>query len=227
MKKVLFLIIALTSCLSVSAQDYKNILTEGKRWKVLVRHWPHEDMYLDFRVSGDTIVDGRNCKRITNDQGTTHTFAAYEEDRKLYYMDSGKPSLLLDMAVKTGDDVLGYGEGGNTTVDEITVKGVNRKRIVIESPGNETVCWVEGIGSNIDKWIYGPEKVIGMTSYLIECYDNDELIFSQSDFGVTLGVNAATQDRKKDGTMYSISGMKLKEAPANGMYIMDGKKVAK
>ncbi|WP_287071653.1 hypothetical protein [Prevotella sp. LMAG:51] len=42
---------------------------------------------------------------------------------------------------------------------------------------------------------------------------------------MTLGVNAATQDRKKDGTMYSISGMKLKEAPANGMYIMDGKKV--
>ena len=142
-------------------------------------------------------------------------------------MDSGKPSLLLDMAVNAGDDVLGYGEGGNTTVDEITVKGVNRKRIVIESPGNETVCWVEGIGSNIDTWIYGPEKVIGMTSYLIECYDNDELIFSQSDFGVTLGVNAATQDRKKDGMMYSISGMKLKEAPANGMYIMDGKKVAK
>ena len=71
MKQVLFLIIALTSCLSVSAQDYKNILTEGKRWKVLVRHWPHEDLYLDFRVSGDTIVNGRNCKRITNDQGTT------------------------------------------------------------------------------------------------------------------------------------------------------------
>ena len=31
---------------------------------------------------------------------------------------------------------------------------------------------------------------------------------------MTLGVNAATQDRKKDGMMYSISGMKLKEAPA-------------
>ena len=42
---------------------------------------------------------------------------------------------------------------------------------------------------------------------------------------MTLGVNAATQDRKKDGMMYSISGMKLKEAPANGMYIMDGRKV--
>ena len=44
---------------------------------------------------------------------------------------------------------------------------------------------------------------------------------------MTLGVNAATQDCKKDGMMYSIRGMKLKEAPANGMYIMDGKKVAK
>ena len=44
---------------------------------------------------------------------------------------------------------------------------------------------------------------------------------------MTLGVNAATQERKKFGTMYSISGMKLKEAPANGIYIMDGRKVAR
>lgn len=240
MKKILSLLLMLTLCASMFAQSsqYIETLTEGKTWKVLIYSYSSDDRgYVIYRVSGDTIVNERKCKRIQvveqkspiRPQVHYPNMAAFEEDGKIYRLKEGEtPSLVIDFTLNVGD-VMSEEKDFNkvTNVDYVTVDGIPRKRIVF---GDNDICWVEGIGANCDFFI---DTFVYSSVYrnLLECYDNDRLIFTWEDFDVSapwyMSVDNVTTEAKKTGVKYSIEGMKLNSTPEKGIFIMDGKKMAR
>lgn len=208
------------------------MLTEGKSWKVLhvqiASHSPYSTC--TYTVSGDTIVNGQTCKRIlVKEKMYEYALAAYEENGKVYRRFDDVTALLMDFNKNEGDYFWEIFDGYQNTIDKVekvdyvTVDGTLRKRIKF----NNNVCWVEGIGSSEDNWP-GLGEGTGFCEYLLECYDNGKLIFKQEDFGVPLSVSSITPNEKKNNQeIYSISGMRLKEAPGQGVYIRDGKKMVK
>lgn len=233
MRKLLSLIFMLAVAYSgISAEEYKPMLTEGKSWTVLHIHFVNVEELITYTVSGDTVVDGRTCKRIIVEYPKSNykfATAAYEEGEKLYsygLSEDGKPVLLIDFSKNVGDERF---EGGDKveSVDYITVNGVTRKRIIFDVYNGETACWVEGIGTNYDYWIGGfTQPTDGSVYYLLECRENGELVFSQSDFGVTLSLGSVRQDKKvsKGDTKYSLGGIRLGSASNCPVYIQGGKK---
>lgn len=220
------------ACSGILAEEYKPMLMEGKSWTVWHLYHVNKEETLTYTVSGDTIVDGRTCKRIIVEpleKDYKYSVAAYEEDGKLYayqFSSDGKPVLLLDFSKNVGDEQF-YRGNKVESVDYITVNGVTRKRILFASSHSETPCWVEGIGANYDCWatnIARPSN--GSVYYLLECRENGELVFSQSDFGVTMSVGSVRQDNKakKDGAKYSLGGIRLSSASNCPVYIQGGKK---
>lgn len=236
MRKLLSLIFMLAgACSGILAEEYKPMLNEGKSWTVLHIHFVNVEERINYTVSGDTVVDGRACKRIIVEHPESnyrYATAAYEEDQKLYsygLSEDGKPVLLLDFSKNVGDELF---DGGDKvkSVDYITVNGVTRKRIIFDVRGGETACWVEGVGSNYDYWIGGFTKPTdGSVYYLLECRENGELVFSQSDFGVTMSIDDVRQDNKakKDNARYSLGGVRLSSAANSPVYIQGGKKYVK
>lgn len=234
MKRIALFLLALLSCIKISAQEYKEMLTEGKSWKIMVVYGANNVGYLTYKVSGDTIVKEKKCKRILaldqeNLGNTYNNLAAYEENQKLYsFDDNDEPQVFLDFTKGAGDCFYNSDafEDDNPKVQDvgyITVRGTTRKRITFTNNS----CWVEGIGTNQGIWpcLIGYS---GEREFLMECYDNDNLVFTQADFGVTLSVSGIPQDAgNKGGGIYSIDGMKLTETPNKGIYITDGKKIAK
>lgn len=241
-KNILSIFFALLVFIGVSAQEYqyKETLTEGKTWKILVYSYTSTLGYLTYKVSGDTIVDGRTCKRIqvveqnTPNLGTVSftNIAAYEENGKIYSYEGDKSSVLIDFDRELGDGFFSKDDDTKVTkVDYVTVNGITRKRILFERPGSEPICYVEGIGASRDVFMNETERC-SVERYLLECYDNDQLVFSMDDFGVSqpwfLSVGSVTKDeRTATGEKYSINGIRLNEEPVKGIYIMDGKKIAK
>lgn len=228
-----FIISSLTAYAEKGSDGYKPMLTDGKMWKVLV-DLAGEKGFITYKVDGDTIVDGRTCKRIIiseNPYGIETKTIAHEEGGKLYSGSSNDiKSLMIDFGLNKGDAAFYSEDGkpGNTkvaNVDYITVNGEPRKRITIERPGNAPVYWVEGIGSNVDTWVcYGSERPVSLSLSFYECYDNGKLIFSASDFNASSSIKGQVADSKQSGTRYTVSGVKLRDTDKAGLYIMNGKK---
>ena len=76
MKRILFIIIALALKSSLYAQeDYRPFVEEGKSWKYYIKatdlwwdgketHWETEYIYSTLTIKGDTVVDGKEYKKI-------------------------------------------------------------------------------------------------------------------------------------------------------------------
>lgn len=244
MKRLFSILFTLFVVLGATAQEYqyKETLTNGKTWKLLVYSYTSNLGYLTYKVSGDTIVKDKTCKRIQvveqyipdQESVTFRNIAAYEENGKIYSYEEGKSSLLIDFNRELGDGLYGNDKGSFkvTAVDYISVNGETRKRILFENAGNNPVCYVEGIGANRDVFMDEEAEYCSVEKYLLECYDNDRLIFSMADFGVPqpwfLSVGSVMKDGKGvTGKKYSINGVELGEEPVKGIYIIDGKKIAK
>ena len=137
MKKIALLLLTLLSCMTVSAQEYKEMLTEGKSWKIMIVYGGGDVGYLTYKVSGDTIVKDIKCKRILaldqeNLRNTYINLPAYEKDGKLYSFDvNDEPAVFLDFTKEKGDHFYDSElfEGSDydvLDVDYITVKGIRR-----------------------------------------------------------------------------------------------------
>lgn len=234
MKTIISIFIMLAACSAIHAQDIKNeykpILTDGKMWKVLV-DYGGEKGFITYTVIGDTIVNGKQCKKIKcseNPYCLETDIIAHEEDKKLYCSSSNSfKSLMLDFGLNKGDAAFYDMDGNPTTmvsdVDYITTKGITRKRITITTPGNSPIYWVEGIGTNIEQWIGQYEYPVSLSLSFYECYENGKLIFSLSDFNPTTTINKI-QNTQPNDIRYSITGERLKNAGKNDIYIQNGKK---
>lgn len=226
--------------MSANASEYIPMLTNGKSWIVKTYNLAGgPDRYVIYTVTGDTLVNGRQCKKVYVDNqryDAQYTIPLYEENKKIYSCVSdygNEPVLMLDFNKQVGDyrysDIKEDWNEKVTKVDYITVNGITRKRIVFDSNYGESAIWVEGVGANYDCFSSIMSLPTDGTMYeFLECRDNGTVIFSQSDFDIPLSIGNVTNDVKESNSnIYSQDGVRLNKIPDKGIYIKDGKKIAR
>lgn len=238
MRKVLTIMFLLLVSFA-EAQEYRPMLTDGKEWHCFRRvalsdvDWdPNGEWTYTIKVVGDSVINGvaykKMCREYTQDVPSGERrctyFAAIEKDRKVYSYHEEGDVLYLDFSLHEGDCVSSYPEFVVTEEETFEAKNRTYRRLVLNG-----YVWVEGIGSR-NAFEIIPEMGIELAppyileDYMVECYDNGELIFTQDDFyNTTTGIESVTTDDPKSTDVYSVSGVKISK-PEKGMYIQNKRK---
>lgn len=251
MKRILFIFAILIS-LYTKAQDYKPMLTDGKEWHCITEirnsfltdgDWPSV-----ITVIGDTIINNKIYKKLYEEYTDSiplncmpsNTFAAYEEDGRIYrYIDpldvdpsimdpSTEDLLIMDFNMKAGDK-FPLQNNYVADVDTIYSHGEYRKRLKITYGHNYLVWyWVEGIGCSKDTGLLPPEVVpFNIESRIVACYEQGKLVFSESEFAMpTLGIKNTIQNKTLNNKTYSIDGKQTNDT-FKGIIISNGMKFIK
>ena len=221
------------------AQEYRPMLTDGKEWHCFRRvalsdvDWdPNGEWTYTIKVVGDSLINGvaykKMCREYTQDVPSGESrctyFAAIEKDRKVYSYHEEGDVLYLDFSLHEGDCVTGNPEFVVTNEETFEAKNRQYRRLVLNG-----YVWVEGIGCR-NAFEIIPEMGIELAppyileDYMVECYDNGELIFTKDDFyNTTTGIENVTAEDQKNADVYSISGVKIAK-PEKGMYIQNKRK---
>ena len=165
--------------------------------------------------------------------------------RHLYYanfdhsLEPGNEALIYDFGLKIGDlfveDFSGYPFYWATKLKLESIEEKDGKRIFHFSTGdNSTRQWMEGVGGckglGLEERFDNP-TCIDCTLYfptLVSCTLGDEVLCSfDRDGNVVLGVEEVRTDVNKDKSVYDLQGRRLSAEPSHGIYIKDGKKVAR
>lgn len=246
MKKIMLLAIMLYfSTASVFSQDaYKSLLIDGRTWKLSYTcrdTWEDlPDAYMVITVDGDSVVDGKTCKKLLVDYRTLVSavypkyIVAYEKDGKTYMIDEdGKEHLIMDMSLHEGDAI----DEVQTVLKEdyVDIDGVRRKRLMIDSGvdhiyGEYLYYMVEGVGLSKDEFVF--TGLIDENIYfhrLLACYDNGKCIFSTADFykGGTSGMTYPRIISLTDNSIYDLQGRKRSNITKGEIFIKNGKKYIK
>ena len=215
------------------------MLTDGKEWHCFRRvalsdvDWdPNGEWTYTIKVVGDSLINGvaykKMCREYTQDVPSGESrctyFAAIEKDRKVYSYHEEGDVLYLDFSLHEGDCVTGNPEFVVTNEETFEAKNRQYRRLVLNG-----YVWVEGIGCR-NAFEIIPEMGIELAppyileDYMVECYDNGELIFTKDDFyNTTTGIENVTAEDQKNADVYSISGVKIAK-PEKGMYIQNKRK---
>ena len=189
-------LLIMTSASASSQPTFIPILSEGKSWEVATVSWDYENFpnsndttgYYTISVCGDTIVNNLACKKIeivaNNNSQSSRTAIAYEEDGKVWNVrEDGELVLIFDIGLHESDLI---DPGHVLQEDYISVKGINRKRLLIDSGiDSDDYCYyvVEGIGISTDEWI--PNLGVGFENeyaIMLSCKENGEIVFTREDF---------------------------------------------
>ena len=238
MRKVLTIMFLLLVSFA-EAQEYRPMLTDGKEWHCFRRvalsdvDWdPNGEWTYTIKVVGDSLINGvaykKMCREYTQDvplgESRCTYFAAIEKDRKVYSYHEEGDVLYLDFSLHEGDCVTGNPEFVVTNEETFEAKNRQYRRLVLNG-----YVWVEGIGCR-NAFEIIPEMGIELAppyileDYMVECYDNGELIFTKDDFyNTTTGIENVTAEDQKNADVYSISGVKIAK-PEKGMYIQNKRK---
>lgn len=237
----LSLMFFLLSCLTALAQDnYKRLLTPGKVWKCqVVGDYVSAVVTTPYTITveGDTVVDGRNCKRLSvvydDSQKPMYDLdiVAYEEDKKVYvhkYMladNDDEWTLMLNFSLHKGDAAPIYG-GCLLDEDSVEVDGNSYRRLT-----SYNLCWVEGMGAASDVWATNISRPTSMeTKEMLACYENGKLLFSKDDFAKEAykrdeaGLGSLPAQKSADGAAYDLGGRCTKTTRKGEIYIQDGVK---
>lgn len=234
--RYIILIILAFAANTLNAQTFLPFLNEGKKWvfadvEIVGQKYDEQEVYTK-QVDGDSIAYGLPCKRLScerEDRDFITYGVAYEEDGRLYTFEEDYygsynfvPVLICDMNLAVGDSAW---KGHVAKVDTIEVRGVTRRRITIDQWGQKEI-WVEGIGSSTDDWpTY--RAVHCAYSYIRECYDNGELVFTEDDFfadPVTNGITTPSMPYSKDNRVFDLQGRRVEKPLAGGIYVRHGRK---
>lgn len=238
-KKLLSSMLLCLITLSTFAQEYRPMLTDGKEWHCFRRvalsevDWePNGEWTYTIKVVGDSVINGvaykKMCREYTQDVPSGESrctyFAAIEKDRKVYRYSEDGDVLYLDFNLHEGDCVSGNSEFVVTNEETFEAKNRKYRRLVLNG-----YVWVEGIGSRSAFEII-PEMGSELAppyileDYMVECYDNGELIFTKDDFyNTTTGIENVTAEDQKSADVYSVSGVKIAK-PEKGIYIQNKRK---
>lgn len=225
---------------SLSAQEYKPLLIDGRVWKLVSPGGGEitKDLCYEDSVCGDTVVDGRVCKRIhsvctTPEEAdplqTDYYYAAFEENRMVYQTGGGRLKK-LDFNLHAGDQISNRNEIVMSE-DSIEVRGKKYRRLTFNTGFGDAsqVYWVEGIGASQDFWYYSELRPTMVHCYfeMAACYDNGKLVFTKEDFSkepLPSGITTITDIKDDDSHIYSIAGMRISHPQKNSLYIKNGKK---
>lgn len=222
----LFILLSLTSFISVEAQEIEPIFTEGKVWVRKDSYPPYgrEPRYFTIKVEGDTILEGKNCKVVSfyengvkQNTRTIHDEVLYEENGRVSYWENKVPYKhyqlypILDMSFNEGDHSETWDEARPSleylkVSKAFTIELFGHKRKCLglkyvndyslsdtEGKHEEYPCqgyWIEGIGCTDNACLIRQIVYVFPNGYndqypdpaLYECYDGDELIFTQEEF---------------------------------------------
>jgi hypothetical protein len=148
--------------------------------------------------------------------------------------------LIYDFGLEVGDvfneNYAGFSDQSVNIKLESTevVDGKRFLNFSLAGDSNHSMQWIEGIGGfhglGLEQLI--PETTcIECTRYQflsLTCSLGDEVLCSfDKDGNVVLGVEEIKTEKGKDNTTYDLQGRRLSAEPAHGIYIKDGKKVAR
>ena len=246
MKKIMILTIMLFFSMAnvLSQEVYQSVLAEGRMWKLSLSYRDSRqdipDAYMTITVNGDSIVNGKVCKKLLVDYRNIAEviypkyIVAYENNGKVYWIDkNGKENLVMDMNLHKGDVF----DDINVVLKEdyIVIDRTIRKWLMIDSGidhthGEYIYYIVEGIGLSKNEFVN--MGLIDENIYfhrLIACYDNGKCIFSETDFPKekTSGLIIPQMIILKDNTLYDLQGRKRNTIRKGEIFIQNGKKYIK
>ncbi|MBP1540498.1 MAG: hypothetical protein ILA29_09125 [Prevotella sp.] len=165
--------------------------------------------------------------------------------RHLYYanfdhsLEPGNEALIYDFGLKIGDifveDFFGNPFYWATKLKLESIEEKDGKRLFFFSiNNNSTRQWVEGVGGckglGLEERFDNP-TCNDCTLYfptLVSCTLGDEVLCRfDEDGNVVLGVDEIKTIDGKDGAIYDLQGRRLNAEPERGLYIKDGKKIAR
>ena len=235
-KELLLTYFLLLSILSFGQELYKPFLEEGKVWTY---HYYNEftghEFYESLAVSGDTIVDNKSYKRITDVETGNYRYGMREDGQKVFatYPHYTGEVLLYDFGLNEGDAFQLYDDdnGSNpnawaTVVSVDTVVVGNRAFRVLDVRPKDMMgwpnWWVEGIGGM--NHLTSNYLSTGNCYVFSLCQLDGETIFTHKDCR-TVGIHEQQYLTKKEiSTFYNIQGRQIQNA-TKGIYIRDGRKV--
>ena len=213
---------------STHKDDYRPFVEDGKVWKVGNTQTISDNVVnvVDYYYfDGDTIIDGKTCKQMmcqrfvnpdyTNEYSTpkpslTKVGAWYEEDKKVYYYDERKQSMVIKYDFSLGaNDTLRFITNGSSpfiigpkqTGGIEGFKGVYRDIRMCGDEGQSYLdtFWLEGVGcvrgplsSPCDPILADPTP-----EFLMSCTVGDEVIYldDSCEDGATPEVMGARRQR--------------------------------
>ena len=240
---VLLLMMCAASVLNtMQAQStYQPVLEDGKSWLWAIRNrFVPETRYFTVEVlPGDTVAEGRTCKRLLisfkNPDPFDQIAVAYEEDKKVYLLDYRTPqlfSLMMDFNLTKGDKIYyddGYESYEKEVLNDEIIQPSGRRKLTIGDQYNIAGYWVEGIGGNGGNgWMIPIDVHIGDIYAMLQCYMNGECIFAESDFGGTSSIKPVIpgNEQSEPEELYDISGTRATTPQKGRIYISrSGKKI--
>ena len=159
-------VLLLQAHLSVCAQNaYAPLLEDGKEWIYRSHNFMSQtpDSYYRLWVAGDTLVDGRQCKKIMHEDesGASLFCILREEGRKVYKQEEEAWSLVYDYGLGVGETIQSAWDENLCLVERDTLrssgKAYARMHFSVEGVTYHKgdIVWIEGIGS-ADGLLYQP-----------------------------------------------------------------------
>ena len=222
--------------LSIPIYSQENIMVvEGRKWVSCVLTMNGDNSWINRveEIRGDTVINGKEYKKFYEDG--VYNRALRENDRKVYEVIPGREEQIIYDFSDNSDvvplSVLGDDPVQVLEIDTINVFGRDFARYRLQFYDNISDYLVEGIGCQ-----YGPFNLVqnivisSNVQYVRECYDGDELIFTDKDFGKPsiAGIDeVSSSSANASPKVYSADGKEL-DGLTKGLNIVksaDGKTV--
>lgn len=207
MKMSLIVVLSFFLLQNAMSQGLERMLDTAKQWNVLLGTFsPFGSGYgtQSLKIIGDTIIDGKICKKIGVTYIPTSPYALYSP---IMYEDSSGTifgiiynsqnqtyvqEVMYNFNLNVGDTITPYSEWespyGETfevlEVDSFFFAEKYRKRISLGFMGSTdtTEYWYEGVGSSMGL-IYPGCLIIDLGFDLLCFYENDTLLYNYNIFG--------------------------------------------
>lgn len=204
--KTFLLLLALTGVNIAHSQNIEPLLSEGNRWNVIFRDvWsppePQRFTTYCYKLEGDTLLDGVSYKLLysTLYEDLSHFSyrAALREDPegRVYcrHSSSSDETLLYDFSLQPNDSISidGYEYLVLEDIRDTIIGDVSRKKFTFFYSDHiyEKEIWIEGIGSEYGLLNPGVLALSGEMTYLLCSYENEELVWQNTDFNTCFYTN--------------------------------------
>ena len=233
-------------------ENYRAIVEEGKVWTVGVWGAGHFDCQKDFFLAGDTLVNGRNYKKLTcmtykrgHQEAETRLSALLrEENRQVWGLAPGstlKEQLLYDFSCLSGDtivvasldDTYSHQTTLRATIQYVGNAENGLKEFLLTSAELHDSCqeWWVGIGTlgnplqNFRTREDVPQEI------LVSCRVGESQLYYDDFEASRLSQDIHRGDGLRDTefssattALFDLSGRRLSAPPAKGIYIENGQK---
>ena len=223
---------------SASAQEYKKMFTDGKKWVyeetmfAPPKHPDHEQRWIE-EVVGDTVYNSKPAKIVL----VKHSYVSqkydindYNEYKYVVWEENGisyiGDKMICNMNLNRGDS---FYDHEVESIDYVDTGLGKLKRIHFQDLAYRYPrVLVEGIGYSNNLMLGYDNPIGGSFIELKECYDNGKLIFTTADFTSALREidaenETSTESLNPNQPMYDLMGMHVKN-PVPGTVVIQNRK---